>query len=70
MKKFCDAKYCFYNTPRNVNEVDLSKLEQIVCPLCMTAHYCSKRCRDLDWYTLIFIYFLKYIFLRSHTHKT
>lgn len=52
-RRLCDAKYCYYNVPRDNVDVDKRTHEIVLCPLCLKAQYCSKRCRDIDWYLCI-----------------
>ncbi|CAD8116245.1 unnamed protein product [Paramecium primaurelia] len=48
MNRFCDYKSCQYFIKQPTIE-QRSKLNKVMCPLCMGANYCSTRCRDLDW---------------------
>lgn len=42
-----------------------------MCPLCMGANYCCNRCRDLDWYIIIYyninkgLYIIK-LYVKKH----
>ncbi len=46
----CDSKDCFFNKERFNSDIK----DKISCPICLKTNYCSRKCREKEWFNFTY----------------